>query len=565
MFFHINYVNKHENDYTLTLKVKVEVSFLPESKSHSYLKGAAILASAAMLARVISAIYKIPLYSILDSAGRGAFQVTYNVFALVLAIATAGVPAALSRIVSSARAEGNYKLAKHCFSVAMPVFLTIGFTAMLVMFFFSDNLAGLLNNSLAAPGIRVLAPAVLFVCIISVYRGYAQGHENMIPTAVSQIVEVVVKAGLGIIFALWFIGMGYAANIVSAAALTGVTVGLGICIPLLMWYNGRINRRHKVDSNVGNSPGVRAVFVNIMKVSLPISLSASFMAIMVLFDNAIVLGRLQSVLGYTEYEASQLMGIYALGLSVYNLPPAILVPVSVSIIPAIAAAISKKQFSEAGAIASSSVKLVNLIAMPAAAGIFTLAAPILIALYDYDTTLSTTILMILGVATFFVCLQFLTTAILQANGYERASLITFPLGAAAKISISYFLSGNPAFGILASPIGTLACFAVITILNIIIIKMRLPQRPKFFAAFIKPFVCAVIMAFTAFLSYRLFYFLGSGLIGTERSAVVLYLTLSIVLAIFVYGFLVVITRAVTKEDMKLVPKGELIGRLLKVR
>ncbi|MCL2221761.1 MAG: polysaccharide biosynthesis C-terminal domain-containing protein, partial [Oscillospiraceae bacterium] len=254
-----------------------------------------------------------------------------------------------------------------------------------------------------------------------------------------------------------------------------------------------------------------------------------------------------------------------LGLSVYNLPPALLVPISVSAIPAIAAAVAKKSFVDAGVIAQSSIKLVNLIAMPAAAGIISLAAPILRALYNYDYLLATNILVILGFATFFVCLQFITTAILQANGHERISLITFPLGAAAKIAISYFLSGDPNFGILASPLGTLACFALITTLNIIFIKLRLPESPKFFIAFIKPLICSAIMAFVAFFSYRLLYTLGRGIIGSERIAVVLYLAVAIVLSMFVYTVLVVITRAVTKKDMKLVPKGEALSRLLRVK
>jgi len=538
---------------------------LQESKSSSYLKGAAILAVATVIARIISAIYRIPLYIILDSAGRGAYLTAYNVFALVLAVATAGVPAALSRLVSSSRAGENHKLARRCFTVALPVFSFIGIIAMLVMFFFADELAGLLNNSLAAPGIRVLAPAAFFVCIISVYRGYAQGHENMMPTAISQIVEVISKMIIGITFVLWFTYLGYASDIVSAGALVGATTGLGICLPILIWYNRKINRPFISKANIGSSPGTKTVLMRIMKVSVPISISASFMSIMVLIDNSIVLGRLQSVLGYTEYEASQLWGIYALGLSVYNLPPALLVPISVSAIPAIAAAIAKKKHSEAGVIVQSSIKLVCLIAMPAAMGIITLARPILISLFNYDYALATSLLMILGIASFFVCLQFITTAILQANGYERISLITFPIGAIAKIAISYFLSGDLRFGILASPLGTLACFMIITTLNIIFIKLRLPEKPKFSLAFIKPLLCAAIMACTAFFTFRLLYTLGSGIIDSYRLAVTISLAVSIIIAIIVYGILVIITRTITKKDMALVPKGEMLCRIFRVR
>jgi len=113
---------------------------------------------------------------------------------------------------------------------------------MLIMLLFADALAELMGDSLAAPGIRVLAPAVFFACIISIFRGYAQGYENMIPTAVSQVIEVLSKAAFGIVAALLLTGMGYAMHIVSAGAIMGVTIGLGLCVPLLVWYKRKLDR-----------------------------------------------------------------------------------------------------------------------------------------------------------------------------------------------------------------------------------------------------------------------------------------------------------------------------------
>jgi len=215
---------------------------LQESNEQKYLKGAAILAAASIFVKIIGAIYKIPIFNILDDEGRGSFQVTYNVYTLILTISTAGVPAALSRLVSSANAGGKARLVKRYFSTALPAFILIGLIAMLAMFIFADAFAGLMNDSLAAPGIRVLAPAVFFACVISVYRGYAQGHENMVPTAASQVVEVVCKAVFGIAAAMWLRSMGSAMHIVSAGAIMGVTIGLGLCVPLLIWFKGKIGR-----------------------------------------------------------------------------------------------------------------------------------------------------------------------------------------------------------------------------------------------------------------------------------------------------------------------------------
>lgn len=545
---------------------------MQESKGQAYLKGAAILAVASVFVKIFGAIYKIPLFQdgVLGEEGTGDFQVTYSVYTLILTVSTAGVPAALSRMVSAARAKGELNLVRRYFSVALPAFALIGLVAMLFMFIFSEGMAELMNNSMAAPGIRVLAPAVFFACIIAVYRGYAQGVENMFPTAVSQMIEVICKTVFGIAVALWFVRLGFESHIVSAGAIVGVTIGLGLCVPVLVVFKRKISAGLLSGGDGADLPGRMSVFGRIMKVSVPITITASFMAIMVVIDNSIVLGRLQSALGFSEAEARALFGIYSRALTIYNLPPSLVVPVSISIIPAIAAALARKNAGEAGIIMQSSVKLVNLLAMPASAGLMVLASPILIALYNDSRQLTANMLIILGAASLFVCLQYITTAILQANGHERVALLTFPVGATLKIVIGYVLAGNPNFGITASPIGTLVCFIVITALNIVFIKLRVKERPRFGGVFLKPLFCSAVMAGAAILSYSLLYRLGLVILGPEsfedigRLVVILLLAVSIFVGIAVYGLLIKVTRTVTLEDMKLVPKGEKLARMLHI-
>ena len=571
---------------------------MQESKKTNYLTGAAILAAASIFVKIIGAIYKIPLFQdgVLGDEGTGDFQVTYSVYSLILTISTAGIPAALSRIISSANAKGDKALVKKYFSAAMPGFFIIGLAAMLVMFFFAEAFAEAMNNSMAALGIRILSPAVFFACIISVYRGYAQGFQNMLPTAISQIVEVLSKTIFGIAIALWFVSLGYESHVVSAGAIVGVTIGLGLCIPLLYWQKRKFDKKasyaREADkttlasktssvevpplssntSSVDEPPlatGKQArinLFGQILKVSIPITLTAAFMSIMIVIDNSIVLGRLQDALGVSEAGARALFGIYSRALTLYNLPPSILVPVSVSIIPAIAAAIAVKNNVEAKSIMQSSIKLVNLIAMPAAIGLMVLATPILTALYDDQREITSQILVILGGASFFVCLQYITTAILQANGYEKISLITFPIGAALKITLTWFLTGNPNIGILASPIGTLACFSTISVLNVIFIMILLKDsRPKFTKIFLGPAICSLIMAGIAFGVYELISRFMPGVISSVRFEAVAFLSAAILVGVIAYAILIVITRTVTTEDVKLLPKGEKIGKLLRIK
>jgi len=493
---------------------------------------------------------------------------------MILAISTAGVPVALSRLVSSAASRGNNALVKRYFSVAMPAFLIIGAIVMALMLFFAQDVATMIGSSLAATGIQVLAPAVFFVCIIAVFRGYAQGHENMIPTAVSQMIEVTSKAAIGVTVAIFLARMGYESQYISAGAITGVTIGLALCIPVMILYKRKIDKRQGDGSDndfPSVLPGRFKVFLKVMKVSIPISLSASLMSIMVLIDTRIVLWRLQSALFYTESEALEQFGILSKALTIYNLPSFLIVPLAISIIPAIAAAVARNKKDEANAITQSSVKLTNLFAMPACAGIMVLAGPILKALY-YDPAQTpetvatmTTILIFLGAASYFVCFQHLTIAILQANGHEKISLITFPIGALVKITLGFILVANPNLGIIGSPIGTLACFFVIAMLNVIFITVRVKERFNLISIMLKPLVCTLIMAGIAYLAYEAMALIGSGFIGTGRIAVIIYLAVAVLVGIIVYLILVVLTKTISKTDLTYVPKGEKLAKLLKLR
>lgn len=546
---------------------------MQEDKKTNYLKGAAILAAASVFAKIVGAIYKIPLFQdgVLGLDGAADFQTTYRVYALILTISTAGIPAALSRLVSSAKAKGDVTLVRRYFSVAMPGFIIIGLITMLVMFVFAEQFAAAMGNSKAAPGIRVLSPAVFFVCIISVYRGYAQGFQDMLPTAISQIVEVLSKAIFGIAAALWLVSLGFESHIVSAGAIVGVTIGLGLCIPLLYRQKKKLDTTAHIAAPKDEAETPRVlkatdIFSSIMKVSIPITLTASFMSIMALIDTGIVLRRLQSALGMTEEGARVLFGMLSRSETLYNLTPALLVPISVSIIPAIAAALAVKRSDEAKAIMQSSVKLVNLIAMPAAAGLMVLASPVLTALYNDKSETAAMSMLILGAASFFVCLQYVTTSILQANGFERISLITFPVGAAVKILLAWILVGLPEVNVLASPIGTLVGFFVISVLNIIFIMAKIKDnRPRFLKVFAGPALCSGVMAGIALGIYELLSQNLAGRVAGARLEAIAFLSGAVIVGVVSYGILIIFTRTVTMEDMKLLPKGEQIGRFLRVK
>ena len=194
-------------------------------KKQSFLGGAAVLAFGIVAVKIIGAVFKIPLRNILGEGGSADFSNAYNIYATLLTISTAGLPVALSKLVSESYALGRTRQAHRTFRVSLSVFLVLGVASFALMWWGSDLLAGFLNNPRAAYGIRALAPAVVCVGCLSAFRGYAQGRQYMMPTAVSQIIEALCKLVLGLALSMWLLHIGQPDYIAAAGAIAGVTAG----------------------------------------------------------------------------------------------------------------------------------------------------------------------------------------------------------------------------------------------------------------------------------------------------------------------------------------------------
>ena len=293
-------------------------------------------------------------------------------------------------------------------------------------------------------------------------------------------------------------------------------------------------------------------------------MGSSIISIITLIDSQQILSRLQTAAGYSAKEAATLYGVYYKGLTLFNLTAAFINPLTISIIPAIAAAITKKEHKEAAMVSESAMRITNLIALPAGIGMSVLAYPIFNALYPNSAAQGPQLLIVMGISSFFVCVSLITTAILQAYGYERLSLINMCIGGVLKISLNYFLVGTPSINIHGAPIGNLVCYLVMSLLNIFFIMRKLPQPPRMAKAFVRPAIASVIMGIVAYFSYTVL----SGLIGgadISRLKMILCLGIAIVLACVVYFILIIVIRGITREDALLLPKGEKIAKILKLK
>lgn len=529
-------------------------------KERNYLKGAAILAVAAVAAKIIGAVFKIPLYNILSDEEVTRFNVTYQIYAVLLALSNSGIPVALSRLISVSVETGNTRQTQKYFRVALPAFACIGAAASLAMFIFAPQLASFMEDPLASLAIRVLSPAVFLCCVISVYEGYSQGHGFMVPTALKQIIEVTSKLVIGLSVAWLLMLRGFSSIVVPAGAISGVVVGLLLALPVLIIYK---KRHFPVTHLTGEAKSTGTTFSSIIKVSIPIALGATFMSVLTIIDTKVVLMRLMDGVGLARLAAQEQYSIYTRSQTLFNLTPALLSAITVSVIPAISAFVGTGRRLEARATTESAIKMVCLIAMPAAVGLSVLSRPIYGALYGSHA--GEQVLMILGTASFFACSQLLTTAVLQANGYERVPMISFLIGGTIQIVSDWVLVGTPSIGIVGSPIGTLACYITITLINLSVILLKVEKPPRILRSAGKPALAAAIMGVGAYATYGLSVRLLGSTLGEGRIADLAYTVIGVAVAVIIYFVIIIASRALTREDLSLLPKSERLAKILRIR
>lgn len=541
-------------------------------KKSTFFGGAAILAVSAIFVKVIGAIYRIPLGNILPDDVMGDYNAAYNIYNFFLTISTAGLPVALSKTISEANALGRRNQVERVFRVAFSTFLTLG----LVSFFCMTVLAGPLaeyaiSNPKAVYCIMALAPSVLCVCVMSSFRGYFQGHFNMMPTGVSQIIEAGSKLLVGLALAM-FCMKQFGEAFGSVGAIIGVSFGSVVALVFIIFLflkNRRQNRRQKSQSADKPEPA-GVILSNLLKLAIPITLGSAATSIVTLIDTKLVMSQLTAIFhsvdgltlaadgtGAALDAARSLYGIYSKTMSIYNLPFSMMVPLTACIIPAVSAALARRDRREAQKVSESALRVGLLLALPMGMGLCALGGPIMGLLFPkIDTAVAGPLLSVLGIASIFVALQLLCNSILQANGMVNLPIVAVVIGGLVKIAVNYTLVGNPAIRINGAPVGTLCCFLVVDILEMLIIRRAIPQPPSFLRALLKPLAAALVMAAAAWASYGLLNrFLGNALstVGAIGVGVIIYLILVLVL------------RAISPDDLALMPKGDKIAKILKIQ
>lgn len=525
-----------------------------KEKRQSFMGGAAVLAGAVAITKLIGALYKIPLGNLLDKEGMAHFYVAYNIYNLMMILSTAGLPLALSRLVSQAHALGQENQKRRIFRVALGMFVALGVVCSGAMLLFPGQLAQLLQDSQAKLAIMALSPSVLCVCLLSAIRGYTQGQGNMIPTAASQIIESSCKLLIGLTLAWLLLRAGYGSETAAAGAIAGVTVGSALSLLTLSVYLlRRFDRKRGQDVPQGH----REIARELLRIGVPVTIGAGTMSCITLLDQILVMGTLQNRLGLSEAAATALYGEYTFGMTLFNLPSSFIYPVTVSLIPTIGAALARRDHHGAQQSTEAAFRVTALLALPAGTGLAVLAGPILDLLYPAvpETAAAAAYhLSVLGFACVFVCLAIMTGGVLQAYGKEYVPVLSLLCGGVLKIVANRALVADPAIGIKGAAVGTLCCYVLITLINLIAIHRCVPQRPDYFAVLCRPVLITAIMAVVARGSWSLLDRLlhGSGIATL----------LAIALAALVYGIAAVVLGAVKRQDLLSLPKGEKIADFL---
>ena len=591
-----------------------------DQKQNTFFGGAAILAVGILVVKLIGMFYKIPLVNIIGAQGNSDFSNAYNIYAVLLTISTAGLPVAVSKLVSEANALNRQNQVRSIFRTSMVLFLALGLLSFLLMYFRADWLAEMMHDTKAAAGIKALAPAVVCVGCLAAFRGYTQGHQDMVPTSVSQIIEAMCKLVVGLALAWWLIKAGQPDYIAAAGAITGVTVGTVVALAyMLIRYTLRRSREQRRADDRPDSMG--GIMADILRIAVPITLSASMVGIVTVIDSSLVQGQLQRALlekpacwelyrdfidfaplqaaldswkaalpegqGATialltqqaeqgaagaqqlrellESVSRTLYGNYSGALNIYNLPTSLMAAITASVIPAVSGALARRDRRGAGKITGSALRITALLAFPMGVGLFVMGTPIMQLLYPaLSAQLAGPLLSTLGLATVFVCMMLVCNSVLQAHGFVNLPVLVMLLGGGLKIVTNYHVVVQPGIGIYGAPMGNILCFGLCLALDLVVIARVIPKRPAYLPIFVKPLLASLVMGGAAWAVNGLLTRLLSHGGELSRMGCALTVFLSIGVSMVVYMVLVVALRIISRDDLALMPKGDKIARLLRL-
>lgn len=528
-----------------------------------FLGGVTVLTVSTAAVKLIGLFYKIPLIRLVGIGGMAYFLAAYHIYTLLFMLSTSGLPVAVSILVARSRAEGKNEDAERIYRISLIFFSLIGVLCSALLYISADIAAAAVGIPEASHCIRAVAPSLLFAASGSAVRGYFQGRQDMRPTAISQLIESGGKLVLGLAFTKVALEASLPTDTVAAFSIAGLTAGsfMSTAYLLLRRFSVRRKEKDQLSAPLSDMP-VRKIVGEIASISAPITLGAAVMSITSLIDTALIAKRLQAA-GFAPSAANMLYSSYGnLSIPMFNLIPAFIAPVALSMTPLLTAAAQKKDREHERELLIGALRICAIVAIPSSLGLATFGREILTLIFRTEiaaTDIAAPLLTVLSPAIFFSCLITVTNAALQAYGKAHKPIISMAVGAAIKIATEFLLVGVPSINIYGAPISTILCDMTIVLINLYFIgKYTCSVGEKgLFGVFLRPLFASFISA----LATVVFAGILRRQIGGSKYEIIPVIIFNVVF----YAFFVLFTRAVDDEDIRLLPQGDKIAGILKLK
>lgn len=569
------------------------------SEKQGFVQGAMILMLGTMTVKVVSMLFKIPISNLLGGTGYSYFTNAYEIFNLISTIATAGFPVAISKLVSENGVLGNYRDNHKIFRISRTFFFITGLLCMTVMILGAGRFAAMIPNPGAKLSIICLAPAVLTCCLMSAYRGYYQGMQNMYPTSISQIIEAVTKMifGLGLSGGVMYLtqreyslhatvlGRSYPsseqaqaviAQLASGAAVLGVSLSTaaGLLYLMVRWRKKGDGVSRQQLMQAPKPQDSRTLLKSILVIAIPVCLGSLAVNLSGIIDLLTVTGRLSYVMDTAPQQLlacygqnipqaelvngtvhNYLYGAYSgKAVVIANLVPALTTGMAVSALPAVAESFARGNRLRTQKSIQMVLRITALFCVPAGLGISALSQEVCSLFFgmNSEVMVGAPLLRVLGLASIFIALTGTTNSLLQAVGRVSLPVKLILIGSAIKLAMNYLLVGIPQVNIQAAPWSTLACYIVITLLSLIALRSTVGPLDAF-GVFGKPLLAGLLCAAFARLCQNI-------LMQLTASRFAVLLSAAVGAGVYLVGLLLL--RALKKEDIMMLPKGEKMAKIL---
>lgn len=537
--------------------VKTKETQSGRGTGESFFSGVLVLTIAGLLVKAMGMFFKIPMNYIVGDTGMGYYNAAYTIYTFFYMLSTAGLPTAVSILVSSARAEGRRNQSRRILQMALWLFCGIGILGSGVMFVFADELAAWIGAPPSAYSILAAAPTLFFICIASALRGYFQGCSRMVPTAVSQFLEAFCKVGAGILGALYGIRMGEDAPMVAARAVFGLTLGSAVSMLYLILAGLYSHQSSSCrPSDFTEKPSIdsrRTILAGLASIALPITVSSAVMSLTGMID-AVLIQRLLQQSGMTQEAATTLYGNYtSLAVPMFNLPPVLVYPIAYAMVPLLTRYRTERDSEKrAQGLIGSALRMAVLIGAPCALGMSVLSGEILTLLYrSASAETAAPLLTLLAPSSLLVCILAVTNSALQSIGKAGLPVLSMLAGAFIKILTTLWLI--PGMGITAAPVSTFFCYLTVTAMNLAFLLQSSGLRPDMGRTFFRPMTAAGVCAMSALAAQRFLQY-----VLPEKLSVLP----AIGIAAVVYCLLIRSMGVLTEEDIALLPGSARLRRWL---